>query len=117
MVRLSTNQDTHQQAIDEEFPPDQVFHAKINVILSAILRKGYSQTVGFLDSLVPFYKLLTGVGMSVSEAWENMILTYAMPVFACVHRVRTITRKRKTHTRLFGVMRATELLEEYTKAG
>jgi hypothetical protein len=115
--RLSANQDTHQQAIDEEFPPDQVLHAKTNAILSAILRKGYYQAVGFLDSMVPFYKLLTGAGLTAGEAWENKILTYSMSVFASVHRVRTITSERNTHTRLFGVMRATELLEEYTKAG
>ena len=67
--------------------------------------------------MVPFYKLLIGAGLSVSKAWENKILIYAMSVFLSVHRVRTITSERKTHTRLFGLMRATELLEEYTKVG
>jgi hypothetical protein len=115
--RLSANQEIHQRAIDEEFPPDQVIHSKTNAIFSAILRKGYYQAVGFLDSLMPFYKLLTGAGLTKAEAWDNKILTYAMSVFASVHRVRTVTSETKTHTMMFGVMRATELLEEYTKAG
>ena len=115
--KLSTNQETHQQAIDEEFPPDQVLHSKTNAILSAILRKGYTQAVGLLDSLIPFNKLLTGAGLSAGEAWDNKVLTYSMSVFKNVHRARTITSERKTHSRLCGVMRATELLEEYAKAG
>ena len=44
------------------------------------------------------------------------MLTFTMSIFETTHRVRTITSEGAAHTMLFGIMRATELLDEYLKA-
>ena len=66
--RLADNLVRFQQAIDQEFPPDQVMHARSHAVLSAILRKGYYQANGFLNSIMPFYKLLAMAGLPPAEA-------------------------------------------------
>ena len=65
---------------------------------------------------MPFYKLLAMAGLPATEAWGNKMLTFTMSIFETTHRVRTITSEGAAHTMLFGIMRATELLDEYAKA-
>ena len=114
--RLASNLNIHQQAINEQFTPDQRQHTKSNSILSATLRKGYYQAFGFLDSVIPFYRLLMEAGLSATEAWDNKILTYAMSVFGTIQRVRTLGTEELDHMMVFRTLRATELMDENTKA-
>ena len=66
--RLADNLVRFQQAIDQEFPPDQVMHGRLHAVLSAILRRGYYQATGFFNSIMPFYKLLAMAGLPPAEA-------------------------------------------------
>lgn len=51
-------------------------HARSHAVLSAILRRGYYQATGFLNSIMPFYKLLAMAGLPPAEDWGNKMLTY-----------------------------------------
>ena len=114
--RLTQNLDQYQQAIDQEFPPDQTLHARTHAVFSAIVRRGYYQATSFINSITPFYKLLTAAGLTTAEAWGNKMLTYAMSIFETTHKARTLMSEGTTSTFLFGIMKATVMLDEYVKA-
>ena len=109
---LEVNRGRFEQGIDFAFPPDQPGQAKANAVFSHILRKGYNQAKSFLESLLPFHKMMTNAGLSESEAWKK-VLTYVTAVFMRVGQVRTITMAMNDGTRLFGVFKAIELLDEF----
>ena len=44
------------------------------------------------------------------------MLTYTMSIFQQFHRVRTLTTDETSEAVLFGIMQATDLLEEYAKS-
>ena len=113
--KLRNNKIMHQSAIDEEFPPDQSQHMRMNLIFSDILGRGYDQAVGFLNSLIPFYNLLSGAGVSDKVAWDDKMLTYVTAVWERIHSVRTITSEQSPAAMIFGMMKATDLLDEYGK--
>ena len=77
--------------------------------------RGYDQAVGFLDLLVPFYNLLSGAGISPKVAWNDKMLTYVTAVWERIHLVRTITSEQSSAAMIFGMMKATNLLDEYGK--
>jgi hypothetical protein len=109
---LIENLSQHQASIDEDFPPDQAMHARTNAIFSAILRKGNHQALGLLESVSPLYRLLTGAGLTAELSWSK-VLTYLKTVFDQVQKVRSITREPTPHAMIFGMMKATEMLEDY----
>ena len=66
LAKLESNRGQHQAAIDPRFPPDQSKFSKIHAVCSHILRKGYFLAVGFLQSIEPFYKMMTGAGLGMT---------------------------------------------------
>ena len=95
---------------------DQHKLVRTNAVFSAILRLGYFQAVGFLESLLPFCKMMTQAGLSEAEAWLKC-LTYARAVFTRVHKVRTMASVYSVGSMLFGMMRSTVLLQAYGDLG
>ena len=113
---LATNRDRHQRSIDARFPRDQAKHVKPNAVFSALLRLGYFQAVGFLESLLPFHKMMTEAGLGMEEAWGKC-LTYARAVFVRVYEVRTVASVHTVGSMLYGMMRATQMLQAYGELG
>ena len=111
---LSTNRERRQTAINSRFPPDQPKHTKSHAICSEILRKGYFQAVGLVESMLPFYKMMTGAGLGSKEAWDNKECTYLKAVFRRVYEVRTVSTKQSIGAMIYGMLRATNLLDDYT---
>ena len=113
---LSNNRERHQRSIDARFPRDQPKHVKPNAVFSALLRLGYFQAVGFLESLLPFHKMMTDAGLGVEEAWGKC-LTYARAVFARIYEVRTVASVHTAGSMLYGMMRSTQMLQAYGELG
>jgi hypothetical protein len=113
---LKANRDQHQNTLDTRFPPDQTNHAPTHAVLSHLLREGYFQAVGFLDSLLPFNKMMTGASLGTAAAW-NKCLTYAKAVFKRVNDVRTTSTDHTSGAMLYGMLRATQLLSGYGDLG
>ena len=113
---LKINRDRVQESIDARFPRNKSNHTKINAVLSDILRLGYFQAVGFLESLLPFNKMMRQAGLSEEEAWGKC-LTYAGAVFTRIYEVRTVASVRTIGSMLYGMMRATKLLQSYGELG
>jgi hypothetical protein len=113
---LSHNRDQHQAAIDLRFPADQPKFAKAHAIASAILRLGYFQAVGFIDSILPFNKMMVDAGLDEPNSWLKC-LTYARAVCYRIFEVRTISKDRTVGAMIFGMMNATVLLEGYGTLG
>ena len=111
---LSTNRERRQTAINSRFPPDQPKHTKSHAICSEILRKGYFQAVGLVESMLPFYKMMTGAGLGSKEAWDNKECTYLKAVFRRVYEVRTVSTEQSIGAMIYGMLRATNLLDDYT---
>ena len=114
--QLSDNLATYQESIDVEFPPDQPQNARSHAVFLVIVCRGYYQAIGFLNASMTFYELLSMAGLQATEAWGNEMLTFTMSIFETTHRVHTITSEGAAYTMMFGIMRATELLDEYSKA-
>jgi len=113
---LRNNRDRTQQSINARFPSHEPKSARPNAVLSEILRMGYFQAVGFLQSLLPFSKMMTKAGLSPEVAWTKC-LTYALAVFERIHEVRTTALLHTPGSMLYGMMRATRLLQTYTEIG
>jgi len=113
---LKINRDRVQESIDARFPRNKSNHTKVNAVLSDILRLGYFQAVGFLESLLPFNKMMRQAGLSEEEAWGKC-LTYAGAVFTRIYEVRTVASVRTIGSMLYGMMRATRLLQSYSELG
>lgn len=115
-LSLQQNRDHVQAAIDQRFPPDQRNHVMANSIASYILRQGYFQSTGFVDSIMPFYKLMTEAGLSNSEAWAKC-LTYAKAVFKRIFDVRKLSLIKTLGGMIYGMLKSTTLLEGYAVLG
>ena len=113
---LENNQRQGQAAIDARFPPDQLHHTKIHAVLSHIMRKGYYQAVGFVESILPFYRMLTGAQIDGTTAWER-VLGYTKAVFTRIHEVRTQSMDRTQGAMIYGMLLSTQLLEGYALLG
>ena len=116
LATLKSNRDQHQTTLDSRFPPDQPNHSTTHAILSHLLREGYFQAVGFIESLLPFDKMMTGAGLGASESW-NKCLTYSKAIFKRVHEVRTTSTDHTEGAMLYGMLRATQLLAGYGDLG
>ena len=114
---LEVNRGRHQEAIDGRFPPDQPQQAKAHAVFSAILRRGYFQATGFINSISPFYRMMIGATIPGDEAWDVKTLTYSKAVFENVETVRTVSSERTAASMILGMMRATDLLDSYQKVG
>lgn len=97
-----------------EFPPAQTTHTKTNAIYSDILRRGTRQASELLDCLVPFVDVLTSAGVSRAAAWLKALLLIKT-VFTRVQRVRSVTSEPAGYAMEWGMMKATELLDEFSK--
>ena len=113
---LESNCKKHQAAIDARFPADQSTHSKTHAVLSAILRHGYFQAVGYLESLIPFNKMMTATGLVNEEAWKKC-LTYSRAVFDWIHGVRSTSSDHDAGSMLHRMILATKLLEAYGELG
>ena len=111
---LAANAKQHQVTIDLEFPPSQTAHTKNNAIYSDVLRRGCRQATELLDCLAPFVDVLTAASVSKSAAWGKA-LTLIKTVFTRVHRVRSVTSEPAGYAMEWGMMKATELLDEFSK--
>ena len=116
LLTLSNNRERHQRSIDSRFPRDQPRHVRANAVFSAMARLGYFQAVGFLESLLPFHKMMNQAGLGEDEAWTKC-LTYARAVFARIFEVRTVASVHTVGSMLYGMMRATQLLQGYGELG
>ena len=65
--QLSDNLATYQESIDLEFAPEQPQNARSHTVFLAIVRRGYYQAIGFLNAIMPFYKLLAMAGPPVQK--------------------------------------------------
>ena len=54
--------------------------AKVNSVFSFLLRTGSIQAISFLESLLPFYRFMTGADIPKADAWKKT-LTYSKAVF------------------------------------
>jgi hypothetical protein len=115
--RLRENMPKHQSAIDAAYPPDQPQHSRSNAIFSDILRRGFYQADGFLEAIVPFYNLMTGANAGAKDAWDNKMLTFVLEVWERVQAVRTVTSESTSASMIFGIMKATDLLDRYSELG
>ena len=97
-----------QRAIDSRFPPDQVRHAKMHAVLSYVLRVGYFQVVGFLQSLLPFQRMMEGDELSRDESWGKC-LTYTKAIFSRIYDVQTVSADRTPGTMLYEMLLSSEM--------
>ena len=103
-------------AIDHHFPSDQTKTSQAHAVFSAILRLGYFQAVGFLESLLPFDKMMTDAGLNGEQSWKKC-LTYSCAVFARIYEVRTISADYTLGTMIHGMLAATQMLQAYGDLG
>ena len=111
---LEQNRRMFQQGINLTFPPDQQGTSKINAVFAYVLHQGYLQATSFLESLEPFFKLMTGSGLTDDEGWEK-VLMLVVAVFQRVHQVRTVTNVAMDGAYLYGMLKASALLDEFTQ--
>ena len=116
LAKLVANRSQFQVAIDNRYPPGVSRHVKTHAVCSYILRHGYFQAVGFLESLMPFQKMMTGAGLTSIESWKKC-LTYSKAIFNRIHDVRTLSSDRTSGSMLYGMLFATELLGLFATLG
>ena len=111
---LIANATQHQAAIDLAFPPAQSAHVKDHAIYSDILRRGCRQATELLECLIPFVDVLTAAGVTQTAAWLKALLLIKT-VFTRVQRVRMVSSEPAGFAMEWGMMKATELLDEFSK--
>ena len=111
---IQQNHDRMKSSIDVEFPPDQPNWAKANMILSWVLSNGRNQAVSFLDSFDPFFKMMHQAGLTESDSWEKCLI-FVKAVFTRISEVRGVTHRPTPGSMLYGMLRATSLLQEYVE--
>ena len=110
--KLDRNHQQFQSSIDARFPSDQPKNSKVNQVFTWILNRGYNQARSFLNSLKPFHTMMTNAGLGVEESWKKCF-SYAKAVFTRIYNVRTVSKRLSPGAMLYGMLRATMLLEEY----
>ena len=103
-------------AIDTRYPPNQSVQAKTHAVCSHVLRQGYFQAVGFLESIIPFQRMMTAAALTQSDAWKKC-LTYTKAIFARIYEVRTVSSDRTLGSMLYGMLLLTELLAAFAALG
>ena len=109
-----------QRAIDQEFPLGAgTAHSgdarKLHTILSDQNRRAYRQTVGFIESLLPFYRTLKGGSLTSAEAWER-VQVFVLEFLTCLQEVRVISSDMSDEaSMIWGCFKATDLAEEFRK--
>ena len=107
-----------QKAIDQEFPlgfsgDGSGDTRKIHAILSDQNHHAYRQAVGFLESLLPFYRTLKGGSLSAEEAWDR-VLVFVIEFLTAIREVRVIRKDMTAESAmLWGCFKATDLAEEF----
>ena len=116
LTKLESNRSQYQVAIDTRYPPDQSKHAKTHAVCSHVLRQGYFQAVGFLESIIPFQRMMTGAALTQGDAWKKC-LTYTKAIFSRIYEVRTVSSDRTPGSMLYGMLLSTELLAAFAALG
>ena len=114
---LTTNRDRRQQELDPQFPSDHTMNTAVNAVFSGILRRGYFQAVGWLESFTPFFSALVTAGMSEKDAWDSKILNYVKSVNEKIQQVHTLTKEPTPSAVIMGMFRATRMLNRYAELG
>eukprot|EP00956_Cyclotella_meneghiniana_P022889 scaffold43790_cov38-Cyclotella_meneghiniana.AAC.5 len=87
--------DLTQKAIDHTYPLGvggdcNTDNRKIHTILSDQNRRAYRQCIGFIESLLPFYRTLKGGSLSSEEAWDR-VFVFVMEFLTSLREVRVIS--------------------------
>ena len=80
------------------------------------MREGYYQAVGFVESILFFYRMLTGAQIEGATAWDR-VLGYTKAVFSRIHEMRTVSMDRTQGAMVYGMLLSTQLLEGYALLG
>lgn len=112
--------DLMQKQVDNDFP---VRHfgtvdaatVKINHIIMDHNRMAHSQTIAFIESLLPVYRTFTNGGMPVMDAWDRTKI-YVQEFFQCIQDARLVALEATSSAAMiWGSMKATDLAEEFKK--
>jgi hypothetical protein len=107
-----------QKAIDHAFPLSFKGDGgrddrKIHTILSDQNRRAYRQCIGFIESLLPFYRTLKGGSLSSDEAWDR-VFVFVMEFLTSLREVRVISSDMSEEaSMIWGCFKATDLAEEF----
>lgn len=104
-----------QKDINAAFPRSNPRLSMVNGVLSDVLQRSLTQAKAFLESWMPFYRLLSDSGMDEKEAWESVLL-YVMTVFDRVQELREVGHKPSAGAKLFAVLRTTAELDSFVEA-
>ena len=113
-ANLAANMAQQQATIDLEFPHNQPNQTRDNAIFSDILRRGNRQANKLLECLVPFIDVLIGAKVPVESAWLKGLSIYKT-IFDQVTKACTISSEPTSATMCWGMMKATDLLDEFSK--
>ena len=109
-----------QKAIDHAFPLSSTGgcggdERKIHTILSDQNRRAYRQSIGFIESLLPFFRTLKGGSLSSEEAWDR-VFVFVMEFLTSLREVRVISSDMSQEaSMIWGCFKATDLAEEFRK--
>lgn len=109
-----------QKAIDHAFPLSSTGgcggdERKIHTILSDQNRRAYRQSIGFIESLLPFFRTLKGGSLSSEEAWDR-VFVFVMEFLTSLREVRVISPDMSQEaSMIWGCFKATDLAEEFRK--
>lgn len=108
-----------QKAIDHTYPLSTVGlergrdDRKLHTILSDQNRRAYRQCIGFIESLLPFYRTLKGGSLSSEEAWDR-VFVFVMEFLTSLREVRVISSDMSEEASMIWVcFKATDLAEEF----
>jgi hypothetical protein len=75
----------------------------------------HSQTIAFIESLLPVYRTFTNGGMPVMDAWDRTKI-YVQEFFQCIQDARLVALEATSSAAMiWGSMKATDLAEEFKK--
>ena len=113
--------DLMQLAVDTVFPLSDargkpgLDARKLNMIISDHNRRGYNQTIGFIESLLPLDRTFRSGGLANSDSWERVHI-YAREFMTNIQDVRVSSAEMNTPaSMIWGSFKATDLAEEYKK--
>ena len=113
--------DLTQKAIDHTYPlgvggDRNTDNRKIHTILSDQNRRAYRQCIGFMESLLPFYRTLKGGSLSSEEAWDR-VFVFVMEFLTSLREVRVISTDMSDEAAMvWGCFKATDLTEEFRQS-
>jgi len=99
------------QAINSWFLSDQPKHTKTCGICFTFLRKVYFHTVGLIESILPFYKMMTWAGLSPNEGRDKKVCTHVKTAYTRrIHEVRTVSAYWSFGSMIYDMFQATQLI-------